>query len=175
MSQTRRTEVVLQFFDKFSTPEFNELFRHSVIEQRFESAEEWAKKYGASTNPEAYNKQVSIVGYYEAAGHILQKGLANLDDIHVYAIPLGIVTIWEKCKPVFESTRRLFNYPDHRKSFEYLYNETKKKYPQLTSEYALRREWEKQLTNTKTQNRRTGRVEPATAKKPRRNHQNFYF
>ena len=59
MSQTRRTEVVLQFFDKFSTPEFNELFRHSVIEQRFESAEEWAKKYGASANPEAYNKQVS--------------------------------------------------------------------------------------------------------------------
>ena len=140
MSQTRKTEVVLRFFDKFSTPEFNEAWRHAAVEQRFESVEEWTEKYGASVNPEAYNKQVSIVGYYDAAGHILQKGLASLEDIHVYAIPLGIVTIWEKYKPVFESTRRLFNYPEHRKSFEYLYNETKKKYPQLTAEHLLHRE-----------------------------------
>jgi hypothetical protein len=133
ISQTRRTEVVLQFFNKFSTPEFNELWRHAAMDQRFESAEEWVEKYGARANPEAWNKQVSIVAYYDAAGHILRKGLADLEDIHVYAGPLGIVTVWEKYKPVFEYTRKLVNDPNHRKSFEYLYNETKKRYPQLTS------------------------------------------
>jgi hypothetical protein len=133
MREMRRTEVVLRFFDKFSTPEFNDCWRHAAIEQRFESAEEWNEKYGASVNPEAWNKQVAVVGYFDAAGHILQKGLASLEDIHVYALPLSIVHLWEKYKPVFERTRRLVNYPDHRKSFEYLYNETKKKYPQVTS------------------------------------------
>ena len=128
ISETRRTEVVLRFFDKWSTPEFNECWRHAAIEQSFESAEEWVKKYGARANPEAWNKQLAIVIAYDAAGYILKKGLADLEDIHSYALPLGIITLWEKFKPVFEYTRKLVNDPNHRKSFEYLYNETRKMY-----------------------------------------------
>ena len=131
--ETRKTEVVLRFFDKWSTPEFNECFRHAAIEQSFESAEEWVKKYGARANPEAWNKQLAIVSVYDAAGYILKKGLADIKDIHNYAQPLAIITLWEKFKPVFEYTRKLVNDPNHRKSFEYLYNETRKKYPQVTS------------------------------------------
>jgi hypothetical protein len=112
MSQTRRAEVTLRYFDKFTTVEFQEHIRHVFIEQRFDSIEEWAEKYGPITNPEAYKKWLTSMNALNSSGHILKKGLADLEDIHNYQQPLGIIASWEKFKPLIEARRKQYNYPE---------------------------------------------------------------
>lgn len=133
MSQTRRAEVTLQFFDKFTQPEFNELWRHIAYEQRFDSIDEWGEKYGPTVNPDAYNKWISMMQLLNASGLILKKGLADLEDVHNYFAPIAIVTVWKKFRPLVEARRKTFSDADFWKSCEYLYNETKKKYPHLST------------------------------------------
>lgn len=132
MSQTRRTEVMLQFFDKFSQPEFEELWRHTSYEQKFDSIEEWGKKYGPLTNPEAYNKWMSMMAVFNATGLLLKKGLVDFEDVYVHIPPFAIITIWEKYKPIIVARRKQYNYPSFWELHEHLYNETRKRHPQVT-------------------------------------------
>jgi hypothetical protein len=133
MSQTRRTEVTLRYFDLFTSPEIQEVWRHLAYEQNFESNEEWTEKYGPTVNPEAYKKWLTMMTLHNASGYLLKKGLVDLEDIHHYSAPLGIISHWEKFKSLIEYRRKQYNYPRLWESFEYLYNESKKKYPQLTT------------------------------------------
>ena len=133
MGQTRKTEIALQFFDKMTNPEFWELYTHTVHEQQFESMEEWGKKYGPYTNPDAYNKFVAFLQYYNAAGDILKKGIVDLDDIHVYCSPIAILMFYEKFQPMMDSMRKWYSMEDTPNPAEYLYNETRKKYPKITT------------------------------------------
>jgi hypothetical protein len=133
MSQTRRTEVTLRYFDKFASQESQERYRHVAIEQRFDSVEEWVEKYGSVANPEAYRKWATLMALNNASGYILKKGIIDIEDIHNYQAPFTIITVWEKFKPIIEDRRIQYNYPEMWGSFEYLYNETKKRYPKLTT------------------------------------------
>jgi hypothetical protein len=130
MSQTRRTEVTLQFFDKFTRPEFSEQYRHVVFEQQFESYEEWFEKYGPTINPEAYNNMLAVVGVNNSTGRLLRKGIADPDFVFDFMPPYADVRLWEKLKPFVEGRRRLWKSPRYLESFEYLYDEAKKRLPQ---------------------------------------------
>ena len=93
MNQTRRVEVALQFFDKFTRPEFSEQYRHVIYEQEFESYEEWLEKYGPPINPKAHNNMLAVVGVNNSTGRLLRKGIADPDFVFDFMPPYAEVRL----------------------------------------------------------------------------------
>ena len=81
-------------------------------------------------NPEAYAKRIHIITELEGLGHLLSKGLLDLDLIP--PIIKAVVKLqWEKWGPIELEYRRRQN-PERSKYFEYIYNEIKRReHPEL--------------------------------------------
>jgi hypothetical protein len=97
----------------------------------WEDAEDWEKKYGRKANPEAAAKWNYIMRIYGLGGIHLQEGADP--DLLFKLYPLSaVIPLWEQFEPIIMFWRERLNDPRMWEPFEYLYNEAKKRAPELT-------------------------------------------
>jgi hypothetical protein len=123
-TKIRHTSLVIQLNPALNT-DINDLLEASkkIWSLEFNSYEEYLKKYG---NPMSDKAIVTIASYYDGLGFLLYKRLITDIDIIEYFTEGAIIQIWEKLKPIIVGMRKAINSPELFKSFEYLYQETKK-------------------------------------------------
>jgi hypothetical protein len=94
----------------------------------FDNVEDFRKKYGS--NPEFVSRWNYVFSVYNMAGISLKRG-ADPDLVFQLYSPNSTIALWEKFEPMTKRHRERTNNPLHREPFEFLYNEAKKRNPEL--------------------------------------------
>ena len=129
-NNARQREMIIQRSQSYSL-EYTRAFLEVRNMTDWEDAEEWEEKYGRTTNPEARSKWLYIMRLYTLAGLHLKEGADP--DLLFELYPHGaVMMLWEQFEPVIRYARERSNNPRRWKPFEYLYNEAKKRYPDIT-------------------------------------------
>jgi len=100
----------------------------------WDTVEDWNKKYGWETNPEWTARFNHIFEFYNLAGISLMRG-ADPNLIFELYRANSIIILWERFLPITKSYRERTKDPSHRKPFEYLYNEAKKRHQTVQDYY----------------------------------------
>ena len=101
----------------------------------WDTLEDFHKKYGMQSNNREWQIKFNyIFEKLNIAGIMLKRG-ADPELIFKLYMPLTIIHMWELYEPVTKQWRELTNDYLHREPFEYLYNEAKKRQPQLKPLY----------------------------------------
>ena len=102
-----------------------------LMSKDFTTTEEFLKHFNVKENPEAWAYYIYIGIRYNNIGLLLREGLIDPDIVFDIFNPMVIIQLWEKIAPIEKQTRIRNNHPKHYEAFEYLYNEAKKRYPDL--------------------------------------------
>lgn len=129
--RARMLQVSAQFSNMWTRNEFVSNFIDAAYIQDYTTFEEWVEKYGFSVNPEATVKLFSLGNMYNSAGQMVKDGLVKPEFVWSIQAPFSIILLWEKVKPLIDRFRESDNDPSMWGSFEYLYNVTKKRYPEV--------------------------------------------
>lgn len=99
----------------------------------YEDYDDFMKKYGPITNPEAFSYFMLKSLQMEGIGVMVKRGLLNIGFIADW-VSGTIVDDWEKLEPIVREYRVRESFPHFQAYHEYLYNEVKKykdKHPEL--------------------------------------------
>jgi hypothetical protein len=104
-----------------------------VMSKNWTNMKEFRQHFDPIEHPEAFAKYVFIGTRYQNLGLMLRQG--NIDPDLMFRIfsPMVVIQIWEKIRDVEVNTRKRFNHPTHYEDFEYLYDEAKKRYPEINA------------------------------------------
>jgi len=129
-SRVRNTDLVLRLYSTFGSEEFQQAaLKVGLLD--YTNYDDFIKKYGLLYSGEPVHMAITKVMYFfEGVGILLQR---KLIDIQLVAQLFGpnIRWQWDRIKPLIESLRKQLNAPNMSKSFEYLYNEMKKREQKL--------------------------------------------
>jgi len=118
-NRTRQAQLFMQLYDRWLEVEFKQLQRE-VSEMSWVDYDDFLRKYGPQSNPEAYDKIRSLGAYYEGIGVLVNRKLIEpsmVDDL----MSNSIISHWEQLESVIKEERRDLNYPQAAEWFEYLY------------------------------------------------------
>ena len=118
--ETRQAQLYMQVFNKFETRENIDILM-DLLEWNFSDYDDFQRKYGKESNPEAYSKWIYYINLYEGLGPLVREGYL---DIRMIALLMsgGIKAIWEMSEPIIMENRKRHNWPRWAIEFEYLYN-----------------------------------------------------
>jgi hypothetical protein len=68
---------------------------------------------------------------YNIVGSMLKQGIIDPDLLYQITGPRRLMLVWETIENIVQNYRETFNDPTFVESFEYLYNETKKRFPDI--------------------------------------------
>ncbi len=108
--------------------EFNKIIQQVLSDyldffnQEWEDFEEYMRKYGPSSNPEAYLKFLKIAYVFQASGALVEGGVIDIKDVYNNS-GFSIIAAWEKMEPLIRGMRKRFNNPIIYPQFEFLYYE----------------------------------------------------
>lgn len=125
----RQDQLLLQRFQGYDL-EYTKSFNEVRTTLDWKDAEEFQQKYGYLANPEFSPKYIYIMTVYNLAEISLERG-ADPDLIFQLYPSMAIINLWELYEPVTKHYRKLWNYPLFMEPFEYLYNEAKKRHPEV--------------------------------------------
>jgi len=121
--ETRQAQLFMQIFNKFIEPEFSNKLTQ-VMSWKWVDYDDFNKKYGPKTNPEAWQSEGSIAAFFEGIGLLVYMNL--LDSKLVYSLLFQHVKFfWEKIKPISLEMRQRVS-PNIDRWIEYLYSEMMK-------------------------------------------------
>jgi hypothetical protein len=120
---TRQTQLFMQIHSSLQSPEMVKNF-YDIINQEWETPEEYMEKYGPQTNPDAYSKRAHIALIFENVGILLSRGLVDITLVRDM-MTAGIVQFYEKLEPVIKYVREEENNPTWNEWVEYLYKQIK--------------------------------------------------
>ena len=103
-----------------------------VLLQEWTTAEEWYNKYSPNVNLDAYIQMQYTLYRYNGYGILLREKLIEPEILFEIVPPHQIMPLWRKFEPVILQRRELTNNPEFLQALEYLYNETIKRYHQIT-------------------------------------------
>ena len=129
-SKARQREMVYQKYQSHSL-EYTKTLVEVVGMTGWDTVEEFHSKYGRLANPDAWAKYLMIERSYNAVGILLQENMVSADIIFKLYPAQSIIRLWEQFLPITLSARDLYKKPDHLEAFEFLYNEAKRRYPDL--------------------------------------------
>ena len=130
--KTRRAELGMRFYEQLTEKRQHRLWVDVVFKQDFSSHGEWLEKYGPQADPEAASTTFSLLSMYNSAGFLLKEGLVDAGLLFSYLAPITVFRAWKKLEPLVKSWREKNNDPTFYESFEYLYDDTSKRYSQMT-------------------------------------------
>tara|TARA_B100001971_G_C17699931_1_gene291195 strand:+ start:11 stop:499 length:489 start_codon:yes stop_codon:yes gene_type:complete len=129
-SKARQRKLIMQRSHTYNV-EYQKAWHEVIGMSDWEDAEDWAKTYGRDANLEAYSKWMHIMRDFGLAGIHLQEGADP--DLLFKLYPLSaVIPLWEQFEPIIMVMRERLNDPRMWEPFEYLYNEAKKRAPELT-------------------------------------------
>ena len=129
--KNRQRDMIIQRSQSYSL-EYLRAFQEVRAMDDWEDPEDFERKYGRTTNPEARSKWLYIMRLYEMAGLHLQKGADPEILFEIWPV-MAIVNLWEQFESVIKYQRERNNAPFMYEPFEYFYNEVKKRYPDVTT------------------------------------------
>jgi len=115
-TKTRQTDLVIRLSSFFDDREIAEAFT-TIVSSDFKDADELREKVSTPT-------LITISNFYQRVGVLLQKRLVDADLVDRI---LYIEGVWEKMEPWMIAVRQRLGRPHMFSSFEYLYNEIKKR------------------------------------------------
>lgn len=129
-SKVRQTDLVVRLYSALSGRELQEAY-FTVIILEFADYGDFMKRYagGLSAVP-TVAMLAQVCKFFDGIGVLLYRGLVDVglvDDL----FHAEVTRLWEKVKPIAEGRRKELNQPTYVQSFEYLYNELKKREQKL--------------------------------------------
>jgi hypothetical protein len=131
-SKAKLREVIFQRATVYSSY-YTESFAAARNMNDWNTVEEFQTKYGISANPEKWSKYMYITRVYNIAGIMLKENMADADLIFKLYPPYAVINVWEQFESVTKSLRDRVNYPEAYASFEFLYEQAKKRCPEIVS------------------------------------------
>jgi len=127
-SKARQRELIIQRSQSYNM-EYTRAYMKVRAMTDWKDAEDWYEKYG--NNPESGSTWLYIMRLYAMAGLHLREG-ADPELLFELYPANAIMNLWERFEPVFRYQIERSNDPRRWESLEYLYNEAKKRYPDIT-------------------------------------------
>ena len=84
-----------------------------------------------SFEPETRLNYNFISARYQSVGVMLRENMIDPDILYQIFSPRAIMSLWEKSEHLVKDNREINNYSTYMDAFEYLYKETKKRYPDI--------------------------------------------
>ena len=126
---TRREQMYLRF--QVADMDYVKAYSY-IMSKDFTNVEEFLSHFDRENNPEAWANYIFVGTRYHNIGLLLKEGLIDSNIVFEIFNPMVIIQLWEKILPIELETRKRNNHPKHYDAFEYLYNEAKKRYPDIT-------------------------------------------
>ena len=132
--KNRMIEMVFQRVQTRNPEYFKNIYDANPSLLEWDTVEEFHRKYNWRTTPNLIAKRGHIFAKLNAWGYLLREGLVDLEFLARHHNPSFIKYWWEENEPIFIDQRRRTNNPEAEKDFEFLYDEVKKKYPNVTGD-----------------------------------------
>lgn len=129
-TRARQRELIFQKYQSYSKEYFKTTWKVWLY-QDWKTPEEFLEKHGPPDNTDDWINYSYTMRHYDLAGVLYKENESEADLIFKLYPPAAIIHIWEQFKPIILRTREKRNNPDHLASFEYLYEQTKKRYPNI--------------------------------------------
>jgi hypothetical protein len=130
--ETRQLQIYHSVFQPAQIREWMFSYVDVVYNQEWEDYEDFMKKYGPKTNPEAYTSVVQVIELWQMIGMYVENNALDIEIVNKHS-GRAAMRVWEKLEPFIRGFRVWTNNPLHWHSFEHLYEEMKKLYPQEPS------------------------------------------
>ena len=130
-NKARQRELILLRAQSYSL-DYATAYAEVIGMEDWELVEEFHKKYGRETNPEAFAKWLYIRSVFNFAGLLLKEEGTDPELIFQLYAPPAIIGFWERHEPIIKDVRERFNYSNYWEPFEYLYKEAKRRFPEIT-------------------------------------------
>jgi hypothetical protein len=111
LTGTRKTEIIMKIYDRFSSREMVEAI-NKVGPAKFESLEDYRKKYG-------FTEVTEIAVLFEGLGVLLEQNLIDIKMVDELFGP-SLNSLWERMQPVIYAMRKNVNEPFFFSHFESL-------------------------------------------------------
>ncbi len=128
-NKSRQRELIYQKYQNISI-EYSRAYNDVIQMSDWNTYEEFDEKYGRKNNPEAAAKWMYITRVYNLAGVYFEEGADPELLFKLYPAP-AVINLWELVRPIFLERRVRYNDPGRSKSFEALYDEARKRHPEL--------------------------------------------
>ena len=129
VEKSRKRELILQRFQSYNLDYYRAY--NTVMTTDFKDLDEWIQKYSRTVDPETSARWLYMANTLNIAGLLFQEGDTDQDLLFQLYTPNSIIRMWEHYEPVIRDLRQRMENPVLWKPFEYLYSETKKKYPEV--------------------------------------------
>ena len=128
--KTRRNDIISNRLQLRSL-EYYLVYNEVMKMTDWSTWEEFSDKYGRANNWEAYAKWSYLMGNYDHIGKLLKDKIVDEEQLFdLYSLPT-IIRCWEVFELAIKGVRDVLGYPETFKSFEFLYNVAKRKYPSI--------------------------------------------
>jgi hypothetical protein len=131
--ETRQLQIYHSVFQPAQIREWMFAYVDVVYNQEWDDYEDFMNKYGPHTNPEAYTSVVQVLELWQMVGMYVESNALDIGIVNRHS-GRAAMRVWEKMEPFVRGFRVWTNNPMHWQSFEYLYDEMRKLYPQEHSE-----------------------------------------
>lgn len=139
IGKARKLEALSQFSNMWSKRE--DMISHiNAGRLEYDSYEEFIEKYSWNVDPEA-NADLQLMALkYTFTGKMVMDGIIDPEFVWDTLPNYYLISSWEKSKVLIDVWRERYNDPKYFYGYEYLYNITKKQFPDIRT----RKQWLKQ-------------------------------
>jgi hypothetical protein len=124
--------MVMRLYSAWQSKELSDATL-KVWNLEFKDYDDFVKRYGPwYSETEVYSAFRMVCIFFDGIGILLLRKLVDIEMVSSILL-MPITTTWEKVRLLIEGGRRQLN-PYLFRDFEYLYNEVKKREPQLLAE-----------------------------------------
>ncbi|MHA2380833.1 MAG: DUF4760 domain-containing protein [Candidatus Thorarchaeota archaeon] len=134
-NKTRQAQLLMNLYEAYRSPELRTRI-NTVINQEWKDPDDFWKRYGQDTNPEAWTNWQSVAGFFHGIGVLLKKGLIDISLVEELLANIVLVS-WVRMEPIVREFRDTWSFKFEGRGrserhkmysgFEYLYNELLKR------------------------------------------------
>jgi hypothetical protein len=124
-NKSRNLSLFMQYHSQAGGKEFLADMLEVNLKWKWTDAEDFFKKYGPLTNPEAFAMFLDHSNYYDSIGLLLKTNNLSVD----YLSPTMIVSIayfWEKVEPIADAISAIIRRPNSYENVKFLYDQVLK-------------------------------------------------
>jgi hypothetical protein len=119
--ETRQVEMFMNLFIYHLDFDFNKQAGEQLMEWAWEDFEDFDRKYGLKSNPEAYAWWTLIMNWFEGISLLADSNLVDIGVIDRWVGP-WFRTFWEKYEPIVIAYRTHLNRPTFFVNLDELYS-----------------------------------------------------
>ena len=146
--KTRTIDMASRRAEQLNNFDFQMMIRKlTPLYSGWSTPEEYYKKYNYKDTPELNLSRAIIQNSLNHWGFLYREGIISLNFIERLHNPWHIIRFWETFKPLLINEREVMGNSEVYKDLEYLYDELKKKYPNLSKDTRFTfQSWEERET-----------------------------